>query len=56
MHLQPCFEYLGYKEGAFPISEDLARRAISLPIYPGLKRRQIEDIAVNVLAFYGARI
>jgi dTDP-4-amino-4,6-dideoxygalactose transaminase len=56
MHLQPCFEYLGYKEGAFPIAEDLAKRAISLPIYPGLKRRQIEDIAVNVLAFYGARI
>ncbi|MBI5153948.1 DegT/DnrJ/EryC1/StrS family aminotransferase, partial [Candidatus Poribacteria bacterium] len=33
IHLLPCFHYLGYRDGAFPIAEDLARRSISLPIW-----------------------
>ncbi len=53
LHLQPAFEYLGYKEGAFPVSEDLARRALSIPVAPGLKKHQIEETANTILSFYG---
>jgi len=33
-HLQPVFKKLGYKEGDFPVAEDLCRRQICLPIFP----------------------
>jgi dTDP-4-amino-4,6-dideoxygalactose transaminase len=56
LHLQPCLQYLGYKEGAFPISEELAKRALSLPISPGLKKKQISQVAQAVLEFYGIQI
>ena len=56
LHMHPAFEYLGYKQGAFPVSEDLAKRAISLPIAPGLKKKQINEVASTVLSFYGASV
>lgn len=55
MHLHPAFDYLGYKEGAFPVSEDLAKRAVSIPVAPGLKKHQIEEVASTVLNFYGVK-
>lgn len=56
LHLQPAFEYLGYREGAFPVAEDLSRRCISLPVAPGLKKHQVEEVASSILNFYGAKI
>lgn len=55
LHLQPAFQYLGYKEGAFPVSEDLGRRALSLPIAPGLKKKDIQEVANAVLSYYGVK-
>ena len=44
-HLSAAYEDLGYKEGSFPIAEELADTCISLPIYNGLSEEHIEKIA-----------
>jgi dTDP-4-amino-4,6-dideoxygalactose transaminase len=36
LHLQPCFESLGYSSGSLPFAERAATEVISLPIAPGL--------------------
>jgi dTDP-4-amino-4,6-dideoxygalactose transaminase len=36
LHLQTAFSGLGYKEGDFPVSEDFAKRILSLPMHPYL--------------------
>ena len=37
LHLQTAFAPLGYKTGAFPVSEDAASRIFSLPMHPYLQ-------------------
>jgi UDP-2-acetamido-2-deoxy-ribo-hexuluronate aminotransferase len=34
LHLQEAFEYLGYKQGDFPISEQVSQEIMSLPMNP----------------------
>lgn len=53
LHLQPCFAYLGYKEGAFPESERAAKEVLSLPIYPELTEAQLDTVIGAVREFYG---
>jgi dTDP-4-amino-4,6-dideoxygalactose transaminase len=53
LHLQPCFEYLGYKRGAFPESERATREVISLPVYPELQQSQLDEVIDAVRGFYG---
>ena len=53
LHLQPCFEYLGLKRGAFPESEKASQEVISLPVYPELKQTQLDEVIDAVRGFYG---
>ena len=53
LHLQPCFAYLGYKEGQCPESERAAKEVLSLPIYPELTTSQLDEVITAVRAFYG---
>jgi dTDP-4-amino-4,6-dideoxygalactose transaminase len=52
LHLQECFHYLGYKEGAFPESEKAARETLALPIYPELTITQQDYIVEKIKEFY----
>jgi dTDP-4-amino-4,6-dideoxygalactose transaminase len=54
LHLQPCFAYLGYKEGSCPESERAAHEVLSLPIFPELTRAQLDAVVSAVREFYGA--
>jgi dTDP-4-amino-4,6-dideoxygalactose transaminase len=47
-HLQPGFQSLGYGPGAFPISELVAQRELSLPIFPEMTQEQIEYVCANL--------
>lgn len=45
LHLQPAFAYLNQKEGSFCVSEQIAKRVMSLPMHPYLKFEEQEKIA-----------
>jgi dTDP-4-amino-4,6-dideoxygalactose transaminase len=47
-HLQPAFHYLGYGPGSFPCAEQLSDSILSLPMYPGLSRSQVETVAMGL--------
>ncbi len=48
LHMQECFQYLGLKQGDFPISEQAAQQVMSLPMNPFLTEEEIAYI-VNAL-------
>ena len=43
-HLQEAYSYLGYKRGAFPVSERLADQVVSIPVGPELNIQQREYV------------
>lgn len=55
IHLQGAYRGLGYAEGAFPRTERLARRLLSLPMFPELTEAQMESVAARVRSFYDGR-
>ncbi|MEO8335793.1 MAG: DegT/DnrJ/EryC1/StrS family aminotransferase [bacterium] len=52
LHLQPCFAYLGYKEGQLPESERASKEVLSIPIFPELTRQQLDEVVSGVHAFF----
>jgi len=51
LHVQKAYQYLGYKEGDFPVTEQLCRSVISLPMHTELDTEQLEYITQSVLAY-----
>lgn len=47
-HLAEAYQYLGYKEGAFPITEHLAKTVLSIPMYNGMTKEE-QDYVIGVL-------
>jgi len=43
--------YQGYKEGEFPVTESVAKRLLSLPMFPELTKAQIEYVADCIKQF-----
>lgn len=52
LHLQPCFSYLGYKQGSCPESERAANEVISIPVYPELTHSQQDEVIGAIRDFY----
>jgi dTDP-4-amino-4,6-dideoxygalactose transaminase len=51
LHLQECFNYLGYGEGDFPASEEACRAVIALPMFPEITAEQQERVVGSITAF-----
>lgn len=52
LHLQKCYEYLGYKKGDFPVSEKVCDHILALPIYPEITTQEIEFVCDTINRFY----
>jgi len=48
LHRQPVLASLGYADGSFPLTERLAARSLSLPMYPELPVDQLDRVAAAV--------
>ena len=52
IHLQDAAAPLGKAPGSFPVCERQAARILSLPVYPELRREQLEWVAASIRDFY----
>ena len=51
IHLQECYKDLGYREGDFPIAEEISRTELSLPIYYGMTDKEIDYVVEMINCF-----
>jgi UDP-2-acetamido-2-deoxy-ribo-hexuluronate aminotransferase len=52
IHLQEAYRFLGYKQGDFPVSEELTETVLSLPMHTELTGQQLEYITNGVRQFF----
>jgi dTDP-4-amino-4,6-dideoxygalactose transaminase len=53
LHLQPCFEYLGYRTGDLPESERASAEVLALPMFPELTDQEQRWVVDSIAEFYG---
>lgn len=51
LHLQEAYRGAGYEEGAFPVTEKLSEKVISLPIHTEMDREQLRFICQTIKKF-----
>jgi dTDP-4-amino-4,6-dideoxygalactose transaminase len=52
LHLQECFQDLGYHVNDFPVSERLAKESLALPVFAELDPEDIAHVCQTIRAFY----
>jgi dTDP-4-amino-4,6-dideoxygalactose transaminase len=51
-HLQEAYVSLGYKKGDFPIAEEIANTTLSLPLFVGMGKNQVDQVCECIRDFY----
>ena len=52
-HLSEAYKYLGKNEGCLPITENIAKHIISLPLFEGLTKEEIDFVIDTINGFEG---
>lgn len=50
-HLSEAYQYLGQKEGALPITEEYAKTVLSIPLYNGMTKEELDYVIETINAF-----
>lgn len=53
IHLQPAFECLGWRQGQFPVSEQMANELLCLPIRPNMPDSEVDYTSEQVRTYFG---
>jgi len=51
VYLQPVYQKMGFGKVSCPVTEDICRRVLSLPIHPLLKKQELEMIVKKIKNF-----
>jgi dTDP-4-amino-4,6-dideoxygalactose transaminase len=52
LHMQKAYRHLGYGEHDFPVTTELCKEVLSLPMHPDMEKEQSGYIIQNVLNFF----
>lgn len=55
LHLQEAFNYLGYKQGDFPVSEKISKEILSLPMSAFITQEEQNEVIANITAFLDSK-
>ena len=53
LHLQAAYAHLNYGAGSLPVTERMAGRLLSLPLYPGLTEDDVSQVADRIAWYLG---
>ncbi len=51
-----AYKYLGHKPKDFPVASKYEKQLLSLPVYPEIKKEQIEYVVENIKQFYNKTV
>lgn len=52
IHLQNAYKFLDYKNGSLPTVEKITKEIISLPLYPQMDKKMVDEIISLIKKFY----
>jgi len=55
LHLQPCYQSLGYSVGDLPVSEAAARETLALPVHSAMTAEDVGYVSQLIIEFFRNR-
>jgi len=52
LHMQEAYRFLDYAENDFPVTSELCREVLSLPMHPDMEKEQIDYITNSILKYF----